>query len=190
MKKRISLQDLLAALCAFFLSACTTDYSDAMIEEELEGTPSFILVNFRETAVEKGAPAYRVEGERAESYEDKKTTVIKNLIFTEYGQNAAVASEGSAGRATHYRDNDNILFEEMLRLNAVEQGFYIEGDYFYWDSGGRSLTGSSDGTVTLIRDDGSYITGTGFRSNASDRSFSFEKSAEGIYSEKDADEDM
>lgn len=174
---------------AGFLS-CSIDYEKGMLDEEISDTiPNAVLVNFAEVSVRKGSTAYRVEGERAESFNRKKLTVFTNLYFTEYDSDESLATEGVAEKAVFHSENEDIVFEGYFSLNAAQQGFYIEGESAGWKGKEKTLSAADDTIVTIGRDDGSFIKGYGFSSSAADRSFSFEAGAEGVFVTEEENEE-
>jgi len=176
----------------FLFFSCSLDYEGALLDEEISGkTPNTVLINFSETVVKKGSTAYLVKAERAETFDKKNLTVFTGLYFAEYGNDNLVATEGGAQKAYFYSDTEDIEFDESFRIDSLDEGYYIEGSSVFWD--GKAKTLSSGGKnnkeeIEIGKNDGSFIRGTGFRSSASDKSFSFESGAQGIFVSDDVDD--
>ncbi|MDX9801710.1 MAG: LPS export ABC transporter periplasmic protein LptC [Spirochaetia bacterium] len=180
-------------LIVFAHLSCSLDYEGALLDEELSGkTPNTVIINFSETVVKKGSTAYLIQGEKAETFDKKNLTVFTALYFAEYGNDNLIATEGEAEKASFYSDTENIEFNNSFRIDSREQGYYIEGSAAFWDGKARSLSaGGKDNEkeIEIGKDDGSFIRGKGFKSSASDKSFSFESGAEGRFVSIEDDED-
>ena len=169
-----------------FLMSCSHDYEESVFDEELsEGTPNSVVINFKEVVIKEGKPAYILEADRAETFNKKKSTVFTDLYFIEYNKTGEIATEGACVEAEYFNDTDNIEFREKVVLNAAEQGFFVEGEYLFWDNNRKSLAGGENTPVKIGKDDGSVIEGTGFITSAPERSFSFQGKTKGKYVSSD-----
>ena len=167
-------------------TACSFDYREAMISEELEGgTPNAIIINLSETVIRRGIISYRFEAERAEAFERRNLTVFTNIQFSEYDKSGKIATEGEVGRAYFYSDTENIVFERNFRIASLQQGYFIKGESIFWAGDTRTLRSDFENEVVMGKDDGSHITGTGFSARASDNSFNFEGGVRGVYVSED-----
>ena len=177
---------LLLLILTVFLLSCSHDYEESVFDEELsDEIPNSIVVNFKEVVIRGGDPAYILEADRAETYNNKKSTVFTDLYFIEYSKSGDIATEGACVEAEYFNVTDNIEFRDKVILNAVEQGFFIDGEYLFWDNNLKSLAGGENTTVRIGKDDGSLIEGTGFITSSSERSFSFKGKTKGKYVSSD-----
>ena len=155
-----------------FLISCSHDYEESVFDEEFsEETPNSIVINFKEVVIKEGKPSYILEADRAETFNKKKSTVFTDLYFIEYNRAGEVATEGACVEAEYFNDTDNIEFRDRVVLNAAEQGFFIEGEYLFWDNNMKSLAGGENTPVRIGKDDGSVIEGTGFITSAPEKKF-------------------
>ncbi len=177
---------IIIIIISFFLISCTHDYEESVFDEELsEETPNSIVVNFKEVVIKGGNPSYILEADRAETFNKKNSTVFTDLYFIEYNKTGKIATEGACVEAEYFNDTDNIEFKDKVILNAAEQGFFIEGEYLYWDNELKSLAGGENTSVKIGKDDGSSIEGTGFFTSAAERSFSYNGKTKGKYVSSD-----
>ena len=181
---------LIIPLVLGLAAACTFDYKEAMLEEEISGgTPNAVIVNVEETVIKKGVMSYRLKAEKAEAYDKKNLTVFTNIQFVEYDKTGEAATEGEVGKANFYSDTENMEFDKSFRIESRQQGYYIKGDSILWDGEKKILSSDFEKEVTIGKDDGSYITGRGFNSKAANKSFNFAGGVEGIYVSEDKDEE-
>ncbi len=177
---------IFSVLFIIFLMSCSHDYEESVFDEELsEETPNSIVVNFREVVVREGKTSYILEADRAETFNKRKSTVFTDLYFVEYSRTGETATEGACVEAEYFNDNDNIEFRKKVILNAVEQGFFIEGEYLFWDNRQQSLAGGENTAVRIGKEDGSVIEGLGFYTSSPERSFSFKGKTKGKYVSSD-----
>ncbi len=172
------------------LFSCSFDYKEAMVDEEISGgTPNAVIINLNETSIKKGTTAYIFKAEKAETYDKKNLTVFTNLQFAEYDKTSGIATEGKVGHANFFSDTENIEFDKSFKIKSIQQSYYIEGESISWDGEKKVLTANPEEEVTVGKDDGSYITGRGFSSTASNNSFNFESGVEGFYVAEDEEEE-
>ncbi len=177
---------ILLLLIFLFLISCSHDYEESFFDEELsDETPNSVVINFREVVIKGGEPSYILEADKAETFNKRKSTVFTDLYFIEYNRSGEIATEGACVEAEYFNDTENIEFREKVILNAAEQGFFIEGDYLYWDNKQKSLAGGENSHVTIGRDDGSVIEGSGFYTSSAERSFAFKGKTKGKYVSSD-----
>ena len=181
---------LITLLLLGFAASCSFDYKEAMVDEEISGgTPNAIIINLEETVIERGIIAYSLKADKAETYDKKNLTVFTNIQFTEYDKSGEVATEGGVGHASYYSDTEDMEFDKSFKVESLQQGYYIKGDSLSWDGKQKILTADPEKEVTIGKEDGSYITGRGFNSNASNNSFTFENGIAGYYVSDDEDEE-
>lgn len=132
---------IIIIIISFFLISCTHDYEESVFDEELsEETPNSIVVNFKEVVIKGEVPLIFLK-RTGLKLSTKNSTVFTDLYFIEYNKAGKIATEGACVEAEYYNDTDNIRFRDKVILNAAEQGFFIEGEYLYWDNELKSLAG-------------------------------------------------
>jgi len=171
-------------------TACSFDYKEAMVAEEISGgTPNAVVINLEETVIKKGTIAYSLKAERAETYDKRNLTVFTNIQFIEYDKDGETATEGEVGNANYFSDTENMEFDKSFKLESLQQGYFIEGDSLFWDGKEKVLISDFEKEITIGKENGSYIKGKGFNSKASNNSFNFEGGVTGIYISEDDDDE-
>lgn len=173
---------LLAFPIAIFLLSCSMDYSDVEVAEEIgENTPDSVIENFSYTSVDNGSIIFRIYSKKAENYSRKKETILDEVVFREYNLNSEMVTEGIAERGIIYTESDNAELTGSLIIYSADSEAEISADYLYWNDSEKSLTGSDDGNVKLLRDSGTEISGTGFSGDLRTNVFIFKKDVKGVY---------
>jgi LPS export ABC transporter protein LptC len=164
------------------LLSCSMDYSDAEIAEELgEDIPDNIIESFSYTSVDSGQIVFRLYSKKAENYNKKKETILEEVVFREYNSKDELVTEGTAEKGLIFNDSDDAELTGSLIIYSAENESEISTDYLYWDDSEKTLSGSKDGKVKLLRDSGTEITGTGFTGDLKTKIFNFERDVHGIY---------
>ena len=173
---------LLALLPTIFLLSCSMDYSDAQVAEEIgENTPNSIIENFSYTSVDNGDILFRIYAEKAENYSTKKETILKKVVFQEYNSNTEMVSEGTAEKGVIYTESDDAELTGSLIIYSASNEAEIIADYLYWDDSEKLLTGSENGSVRMLKDSGTEISGKGFLGDLKTKKFIFKENVNGIY---------
>lgn len=169
-------------LLSLIILSCSMDYSDAEIAEEIgENTPNSIIENFSYTSVDNGDVVFRLYSEKAENYSKKKETILYNVVFHEYNTDNELVTEGTAEKGVIYTESDDAELTGSLIIYSAANEAEITAEYLYWDDSAKSLTGSDNGNVKLLKDSGTEISGTGFYGDMRSKIFSFDKNVNGIY---------
>ena len=173
---------LALSLLSIGILSCSIDYSDAQIAEEMgENTPNSIIENFSYTSVDNGDILFRVYAEKAEDYSKKKETILNKVIFQEYNSSTEIVSEGTAEKGIIYTESDDAELTGSIIIYSANNESEITADYLYWDDSEKSLTGSDNGYVKMLRDSGTEISGTGFFGDLQTKTFTFKRNVNGIY---------
>lgn len=179
---RISSISLLLLLVLLYLSACSLDYSQVSVTDEIsEQIPDSLLRDFSYTVVENGTPAYRLEADQAEFFTEKKITYVKGLIFREYDSLEQLVTEGRSDAAVFFTDSENAELEGNLRFYSSAEEASVETDYLFWNNDEKLLTGSDDGQVRILEDSGSRLDGIGFEADVRRRLVDFTGPVSGLY---------
>jgi LPS export ABC transporter protein LptC len=176
---------LLAA--AFLLAAsCSFDYSQSELSEKMsEEIPNTILENFQHTIVQDGKPAFRLSAKRAESFDSKKETRLKDVSFVEYdSRTGEPITAGTATSAIFFGDTENAELSGSISFYSKRNESGLEGGYLYWDNAKKTLEGRRDRLITITTDDGSVIKGEGFTADARRRSMDFSGHTTGYFEMK------
>lgn len=178
----MQINKLLVFTMAIVILSCSIDHGDIEIAEEIgENIPDSVIENFSYTSVDNGSIIFRLYSKKAENYSKKKETILDEVVFREYNSNNEMVTEGTARKGVIYTESDDAKLTGSLIIYSANNEAEITADYLYWDDSNKSLTGSENGNVKLIRDSGTEISGTGFSGNLRTKIFKFEGDVNGIY---------
>jgi len=173
---------LIFLLIPFFSLSCSMDYDDIEFTEELgDNIPDNVIEDFSYTSVENGNVVFRLYSKKAENYSKKNETILNNIVFREYNSKNEIVTEGTAVKGLIHTDTDNTELTGSLIIYSTENETEITADYLYWNDSEKTLRGSENGEVKLLKDSGTLITGTGFSGDMKTKIFNFERNVKGIY---------
>lgn len=176
------------------VSACSLDYGVVLGEDLDERIPDTVIFNFVHTIVENGSPRFRLSAERAEAFRSARTLKLVGVAFMEYERaepgldgsrsmaDPVVAAEGRADSAVFNTETESADLTGNVRVRSARDGVAISSGFIRWDGEARLLEGPSESVTTIQDDDGSRVSGAGFRADAARRSFGFTECTTGYYS--------
>ena len=178
----MQINKLLVFPMAIVILSCSIDHSDIEIAEEIgENIPDSVIENFSYTSVDNGSIIFRLYSKKAENYSKKKETILYYVVFHEYNTDNELVTEGTAEKGVIYTESDDAELTGSLIIYSAANEAEITAEYLYWDDSAKSLTGSDNGNVKLLKDSGTEISGTGFYGDLRSKIFSFDKNVNGIY---------
>lgn len=178
----------------FLVSACSLDYGVALGEDLDERIPDTVVFNFVHTIVENGSPRFRLSAQRAEAFRSDHTLKLTGVRFTEYakaelepGGSRSVAApvlvaEGSADWAVFNTETESAVLTGTVRVRSASDGITVTSAFISWDGEARLLESGSESITTIQDDEGSRVSGAGFKADAARRSFGFTERTTGYYS--------
>ncbi len=173
---------VILALIIMLMISCSIDYGETVESEEI-GTniPDTIIDNFSYTSVDNGNTVFRISAGTAENYSIKKETVLTGVVFREYKPDGEIISEGKSEKGVIYTESDNAELTGSILIYSTINETEISADYLYWNDSEKTLSGSTNGYVKMIRDSGTEISGSGFSGDIQTRVFTFERDVNGLY---------
>ncbi|MCQ2603576.1 MAG: LPS export ABC transporter periplasmic protein LptC [Spirochaetia bacterium] len=188
MHRKLSLIKTIIILAAVMCTGCSLNYEEADISDTFsEQLPNSVLFNFSQTVVENRNISYSIAADRAALYDQQGITYFDNIIFREYDDKGQTGTEGAAEKAIYNTNNDNIIFDGKLIINAIKQDFIVRSDYIEWDNEKKIMKSLDNTKVSIEQGDGTRIEGTGFIADASGKSFTFLEKTEGKFIDEDKD---
>ncbi|RPJ07460.1 MAG: LPS export ABC transporter periplasmic protein LptC [Spirochaetaceae bacterium] len=182
---RIKKYSLLVCITLLFF-ACSLDYQDNQGTKELsDKIPEAVFTDFVHMSVKETRLLFSLEAKEAQLFQKQKRTVLTGVRFREYDDNGEISVEGHANRAIYYTDTENaeIYGAVYFRSNQEEITMYAES--LFWDRKSRMLSAYVGETVRINKDDGSYITGSGFSADARKKSINYSSGVWGKYIHED-----
>lgn len=155
---------LWTAFAALLLAGCSLDYREAEAGESMgENIPDTVLYGVTHRVVKESRLAVSFQAERVENYTKKKETILESLQFTEYGDEGEPLTEGRAGSVLFHTDNENAELSGSVRVRSYKEKATVTTGSLAWVKDKRLLNGDPEETVTLEKEDGSYVSGRGFQ---------------------------
>jgi LPS export ABC transporter protein LptC len=171
------------------LTGCSFNYEEGKIAEDLSETvPETVLMNFVQVRTVEGKPDYRVYGTKAEAYGKKKETVITDVVFQDFDRDGTVETEGIADRITYYSESENAELSGNLQFYNTNEEVEIRAEYLFWNEAEETLTTEEREPVTLVKTNGTVVTGTGFSARGASKTIVFTGGVEGTWVEDEEDE--
>lgn len=166
-----------------FLS-CSFNYQDEALTGE--DAPEMILRNANAARYDNAEKSVVFSADILEIYDADRVWAAETVRFTEYADNGntAAALEGVAGL---------LLIDEKESVYSLgggtdffirEDGLRVIASDLQWQTKLHQLYGPENGTVQLIRDDGSSVQGTGFHADTLRRSYLFKHNFSGVIAGK------
>jgi LPS export ABC transporter protein LptC len=175
-----------AALCLFVLAGCSLDYEQTLAEEQAaENLPDTVAIGLVHKIHKDGRLSLQMEASRAESYNARNQTILTNTHFVEFDSHGAAATEGTAARVVFHTDTENAEISGRVHVHsAVEKGG-VSAESLTWENKTKVLTAPSADTVTITKDDGSSLSGSGFKGDFRTRMVIFSGPVTGTYVRSD-----
>lgn len=169
--------------------SCRLEYNQDDEKAEIPETiPDSILFNFEHISVSKGKPVFRIQAEKAKSYENQKKTILENVTFIEFDDQLEAATSGTADHAVLFTESDNAELTGNIEAWSSREEAFIKTDYLYWNNETRILDSKPEEVVTVTQESGTEITGSGFRADMRTMTVTFEKGASGTFVSTEEDE--
>ncbi len=175
---------LLAALGA---AACSID-SGATAGEgpSAETIPDTVAVGVVHRIHKDGRLSLELTASRAETWNDTKETILTDTRFTEFDQAGATATKGEARKVIFHSDTENADISGGVRVRSESEKGNVTAETLSWDNTTRRLSAPAQEIVTLRKDDGTSISGSGFLGDFKTRELTFSGPTRGTYVGSDA----
>ncbi len=165
------------AAIILLLSSCSFRSGE---EEEHEKAvlPDIILENSTYTLGQSGERPIYIESSRMTLYSYDNQAIVENISFISYDEDGNPSIEGSAGHGEIETDTKRMKLTGSVRLRASDGDMMIEADNLMFDSENEEV--QADGNVRVSSEDGTF-SGTGFKGDLREETYSFETIQEGIF---------
>ncbi|HUX37799.1 MAG TPA: LPS export ABC transporter periplasmic protein LptC [Rectinemataceae bacterium] len=166
------------ALFAGLLLSCSFDYGSAK-QTSTEEEPTATFTRFVHRVVDQGTIILEIRADRAESYDKDHRTELQGVTFSQFDSKGALEASGKADSATVWTDTDNAEFRGDVLLESKREKATLKAESLSWTDSTKVLEGGLERIVSVQRDDGSWVSGAGFRADLKRRAFSFQEASEG-----------
>jgi len=164
------------------LASCSINYKEAGSEAQAEESiPDTVAVNVRHLVHKDGHLTVELEAARAESYNSRNQSILTDVRFTTYDDTGAVVSEGNARRVVYHTDTENAEISGGVHVHSSKEKGDVSADSLSWQNKTRVLTAPPQEAVTIRKDDGSVLRGTGFTGDFTRRELNFSGPVQGSY---------
>jgi LPS export ABC transporter protein LptC len=172
-----------AAACAVLLvCGCSLNYEEAKLEEQASGSiPDTVANRIVHRVNKEGRLSLQMEAARAETFNSTSTTVLTNAHFVEYDRDGNAATEGSARKVIYHSDTENAEISGSVRVHSASEKGNVSAESLSWVNKEKRLSAPPDEVVLIRKDDGSYISGTGFAGDFRTRQVTFSGPVKGSY---------
>jgi len=171
-----------ALLLALAAAGCSLDYGAVQEEGKIAETiPDTVAIEVTHKVHQDGRLALEFEAGRTETYGAAKKMILENVRFVEYASDASPSTSGQARRIVYHTDTENAEISGSVRVRSEAEEAAIAAQAVSWENTARRLTAPPGEVVRITRDDGSWITGTGFSGDFRTRQVSFSGPVEGTY---------
>lgn len=172
---------LLLPLVVLF-SSCSIDYEGASVGEQAPaGIPDTVAVGLLHRVHKDGRLTLELEAARAESWNAKSQTILTDAHFVEFDEKGEKATEGEARTVIFHSDTENAEISGTVRVRSAAEEGDVRAETLSWENKTRRLTAPPADRVTIRKEDGSSLTGTGFTGDFMRRTVTFAGPVQGTY---------
>jgi LPS export ABC transporter protein LptC len=178
-----SARGVAATACAVLLvCGCSLNYDEAKLEEQASGgIPDTVATRIVHRINKEGRLSLQMEATRAETFNSTNTTVLSNAHFVEYDRDGNAATEGSARKVIYHSDTENAEISGSVRVHSASEKGNVSAESLSWVNKEKRLSAPPGETVLIRKDDGSFISGTGFTGDFRTRQVTFSGPVKGSY---------
>jgi LPS export ABC transporter protein LptC len=184
-------QALRTALTAAALSAaaagCSLDYTAAAAEQAADTIPDTVAVKVVHKVHKNGRLSLAVQAARAETYNGKKETRLEEVTFTEFDEAGNPVTEGRARHIVYHSDTEDAEISGGVHVHSTSEKGDVTAGTLSWKNDPRQLTAPPAEEVTIHKDDGTTLSGSGFQGDFRRRQLVFTGPVRGVYVSKDDD---
>jgi LPS export ABC transporter protein LptC len=171
-----------AALALCLLAGCSLDYQEATAAEQAAAnTPDTVAIGLVHKIHKGGRLSLQLEASRAESYDSRNQTVLTNAHFVEFDVKGATATEGRARTVVFHSDTENAEISGAVHVHSTMEKGDVSADSLSWVNKTKILVAPPSETVTITKDDGSSLSGSGFKGDFRKREVTFSGPVKGTY---------
>jgi LPS export ABC transporter protein LptC len=170
------------ALCIALLAGCSLDYQEAVAEEQAaDNLPDTVAIGLVHKIHKDGRLSLQLEASRAESYNSRSQTVLTDAHFVEFDSSGGTATEGTASRVIFHTDTQNAEITGKVHVHSSTEKGDVTAESLSWENKTKMLTAPPAETVKITKDDGSSLSGSGFKGDFGRREVTFSGPVEGTY---------
>jgi LPS export ABC transporter protein LptC len=183
----IARRALAAAVVAAALAAgCSLDSEQAGAgSEPAPAVPDTVATNVVHRVDRDGHLSLELTAARAESWNDTKTTILAGARFSEFDAAGTAVTRGEAGKVVYHTDSDDAEISGGVHVRSSQEKGSVTADTLSWENKARRLSAPPAEVVTLLKDDGTTLQGSGFTGDFRTRELTFTGPSQGTYVSSD-----
>ena len=171
-----------AACAALLVCGCSLNYDEATLEgQSAGGIPDTVANGIVHRVNRDGRLSLQMEAARAETYNSTNITVLTNAHFVEYDSDGKSVTEGSARKVIYHSDTENAEISGSVKVHSASEKGNVSAESLSWAHKEKMLTAPPGETVFIKKDDGTFISGTGFTGDFRTRQVTFSGPVKGNY---------
>ena len=171
-----------AALVLFLLAGCSLDYRAAVAEgQAAENLPDTVAIGLVHKIHKDGRLSLQLEASRAESYNSRNQTILTDAHFVEFDAKGGTATEGKASKVIFHTDTENAEISGSVHVHSATEKGDVTAESLSWENKTKILTAPPAEIVAIIKDDGSSLSGSGFKGDFKTRMVTFSGPVKGTY---------
>jgi LPS export ABC transporter protein LptC len=165
----------------FALASCSEYKTPEYAEELSEEIPDTVFYNFRYTKVTSNRPEYSVEAAVSRTFTNAGRIELEGAVFTEYDSTVKTNAEGKAASALYNINTEDITIDGDYRFYSAKEKASISGKALYWNNKKKTIEAGAGTWTSVKKNDGSFVEGSGFKSDTRNRTVDFSYSVRGEY---------
>lgn len=180
MRARVTCRLALTGLVFFlFFSSCTFNYGSDQGGDS--PVPGLVMDGARAQRYENAELSVVIEAKSLEMYDTDRVWSGEGVVFSQYAADGtgSLEAEGAAGLLLVDDGKKSYSLGKGTRFRYYPDGITLESPDLRWDKNTSRLQGTVDGSVTIRKDDGSSILGTGFFADTLARTYRFDRAVSG-----------
>jgi LPS export ABC transporter protein LptC len=150
-------------------------------EPAAPNVPDTVIVGLLHRVHKYGRLSFELEAARAESWNEKNQTILTDVHFVEYDSKGTKATEGEARRVVFHSDTENAEISGGVHVRSAQEKGDVRAEVLSWENKPKKLTAPAAEQVTIGKEDGSILVGTGFSGDFRKRQVSFAGPVQGTY---------
>lgn len=171
-----------AVAIALALAGCSIDYKGASIEEPTSaGIPDTVARGLLHRIHKDGRLSLELEAARAETYNAKNTTILTDAHFVEFDEKGGAATEGRARTVVYHSDTENAEISGSVTVHSAVEKADVRAETLSWENKTKRLSAPPTEQVSIRKDDGSLLVGSGFKGDFRSREVTFTGAVRGTY---------
>jgi len=166
-------------IAAIFSLSCSFDYSDVADKEPPQ--PEIVLDEAVASRFSAARLSIAFSADRLELYDADSIWAGQGVAFTQFSEDGTgmVEAEGKAGLLLVDNANEVYSLGDSVFFNVKSEGLSFDAPDLRWEKKTNWLYAPKDGLVTISRNDGTVIHGTGFIADTLGWRYEMNQSAEG-----------